>query len=62
VGIIFGLWPNVGRYAPGPAAEALSGGTSADLLRPGAGALVLAAWLAALVAAGAALFAQRDIP
>jgi len=60
--LVFGLWPRVGRYAPGPASQALSGGTGADLLRPGAGALVLAAWVAALVAAGAALFARRDIP
>jgi ABC-2 type transport system permease protein len=59
--LIFGLWPNVGRYAPGPAAQALSGGTGSDLLQPAAGGLVLAAWLALLVAVGAALIVQRDI-
>jgi ABC-2 type transport system permease protein len=60
--LVFGLWPKVGRYLPGPAAQALAGGTGADLLHAAAGGLVLAAWLLAVVAAGTALIAQRDIP
>jgi ABC-type transport system involved in multi-copper enzyme maturation permease subunit len=59
--IIFGLWPEVGRYAPGPAAQALSGGSGADLLRPVVGGLALAAWVVVLVGAGTALIVRRDI-
>ncbi len=59
--LLFGLAPSVGRYTPGPAAQALAGGSAAHLLRPGAGALVLVAWLAALAAAGTALIVGRDI-
>jgi ABC-type transport system involved in multi-copper enzyme maturation permease subunit len=59
--LLFGLAPSVGRYAPGPAAQALADGSGAHLLDPAAGGLVLAAWLAALVAAGTALIVRRDI-
>jgi len=59
--LLFGLAPKVGRYAPGPAAQALAGGTQDHLLRPALGGLVLAAWLAVLVAAGTALIVRRDV-
>jgi ABC-2 type transport system permease protein len=59
--LLFGLAPKVGRYAPGPAAQTLAGGTQEHLLRPALGGLVLAAWLAVLVAAGTGLIVRRDI-
>jgi ABC-2 type transport system permease protein len=59
--LLFALVPSVGRFAPGQAENALTGMTTEHLLSPAAGAVVLVAWMAALVAAGAALTEQRDV-
>ena len=59
--LLFGLVPSVGRFVPTRAADALMGLRVHHLLSPGAGAIVLIAWAAALVAIGVALIARRDI-
>jgi ABC-2 type transport system permease protein len=59
--LLFGLLPDYGRFAPGPAAQALTGDPAEHLLAPAVGGVVLAAWVAALAVAGAALIARRDV-
>ncbi len=59
--LLFGLLPDYGRFAPGPAAQALTGDPAEHLLSPGVGGIVLAAWVIALGLAGAALTARRDV-
>ena len=59
--LLFGLVPSVGRFMPTRAADGLMGLRVDHLLSPGAGAIVLIAWAAALVAIGVALIARRDL-
>ena len=59
--LLFGLVPSVGRFMPTRASDALMGLKVQHLLSPGAGAIVLIAWAAALAAVGIALTARRDI-
>ena len=60
-GLLFGLAPNVGRFTPTSATDALVGDTDSNLLSPGAGALILVAWVAVLAAVGVVLTARRDV-
>lgn len=59
--ILFGLAPSVGRFSPGPAAQALAGGLDDHLLEPLTGGLVLCGWVALLGVLGGAMLTQRDI-
>jgi ABC-2 type transport system permease protein len=59
--LLFGLAPAVGRFTPTRAADALMGLRVDHLLSPGAGAITLIAWAAALMAAGITLSARQDI-
>jgi ABC-2 type transport system permease protein len=59
--LLFALVPSVGRLTPGQAENAMLGMPTDHLLSPATGSLVLVAWTAALVAAGAALIAVRDV-
>jgi len=59
--LLFGLAPSVGRFMPTRASDALTGLKVHHLLSPGAGAVILIAWAAALAAIGIALTARRDI-
>ena len=57
--LLFATVPSVGRYLPGPAANALAGLPDGDLLAPGVGAAVLIAWTLAF-AAGATVRNDRS--
>ncbi len=59
--LLFGLVPAVGRYTPTRAQDALMGLTTAHLLSPVAGGLVLLAWGVVLAAAGYGLITRRDV-
>jgi ABC-2 type transport system permease protein len=59
--LLFGLAPSVGRFMPDRASDALMGLRVHHLLSPGAGAVILISWAAALAAVGIALTARRDI-
>jgi ABC-2 type transport system permease protein len=59
--LLFGLAPSEGRYAPGPAGQALDGDQSDHLVHPAAGGLLLLAYTIAIVAIGAAATARRDV-
>jgi ABC-2 type transport system permease protein len=59
--LLFGLAPSVGRFMPTRAADATMGLKVHHLLSPGAGAVILIAWAAALAAVGIALTVRRDI-
>jgi ABC-2 type transport system permease protein len=59
--LLFGLVPSVGRFTPTRAADGLMGLRVDHLLSPGAGAIVLIAWAAALAAIGVGLSARRDV-
>lgn len=59
--LLFGLVPSVGRYAPGPAGQPLAGDTTAHLLTPAAGGLLLVGYTLVLAAAGALVTARRDV-
>ena len=59
--LVLGLAPSVGRFMPTYAADAMMGLKAHHLLSPGAGAVILIAWAAALAAIGIALTARRDI-
>ena len=59
--LLFGLAPSVGRFMPPRATDATTGLKAHHLLSPGAGAIILIAWAAALAAVGIALTARRDI-
>jgi len=59
--LLFGLAPSVGRFMPTRASDALMGLKVHHLLSPGAGAVILISWAAALAAVGIALTVRRDI-
>lgn len=59
--LLRGLVPDVGRFTPTGASASLTADPSDHLLSPAAGGLVLLAYVAALVAVGAALTARRDV-
>jgi ABC-2 type transport system permease protein len=63
--LLFQFVPEVARYAPGAAGTAMTGGTagdqSVDLLSAPVGALLLAAYSAVLVLAGALVTSRRDV-
>jgi len=63
--IVLEYLPGLGRYAPAAAGTAMTGSAvgdpSADLLSGPVGAAVLAAYAAALLAAGAAAVSRRDV-
>ncbi len=59
--ILFGLLPGAGRFAPGPAGQAMTGEEAAHLLPPLAGVAVLAAEAAALGALGVLAELRRDV-
>jgi hypothetical protein len=59
--LLFELVPSVGRFMPDRASDALTGLRAHHLLSPGAGAIVLIAWAAALGALGIALSVRQDI-
>jgi ABC-2 type transport system permease protein len=59
--LLFGLVPSVGRFMPDRASDALMGLRVDHLLSPGAGAIILIAWAAALAAVGIALTVRQDI-
>ena len=61
-GLLFGLAPRYGRFAPGSASNALSGAAADHLLSAAAGGALLAGYLAAFAAAGAASMLRRDVP
>lgn len=56
-----GALGSIGRYLPGSAAAALSGQDPGTLLAPTGGAIVLALYLIAVVAAGRAATVRRDV-
>jgi ABC-type transport system involved in multi-copper enzyme maturation permease subunit len=59
--LLFGLVPSLGRFTPTRALDAFVGLRTQHLLSPGAGAIILIAWTAALAAIGLALTTRRDI-
>lgn len=59
--ILTGVVPEVGKFLPSGAFSGLTGSGGAELLDPGAGALVLVGYAAAFVAAGAFAFRRRDL-
>ena len=59
--LLFGLAPSVGRFMPTRAGDAMMGLKVHHLLSPGAGAVILISWAAALAAVGIAVTARRDI-
>ena len=59
--LLLGLAPSVGRFMPTHASDAMMGLKGHHLLSPGAGAVILIAWTAALAVIGIALTARRDI-
>jgi ABC-2 type transport system permease protein len=60
-GIVAGMLPDVARYFPGAASFATVGIHGEGLLAPAAAALLLGAYAAVAVVAGAALMRRRDI-
>lgn len=56
------LYPEVGRFTPSAASDALSGSSDSDLLSPVPGGLVLVLWTLAFVVVGAVVTARRDVP
>ncbi|HSE80661.1 MAG TPA: ABC transporter permease [Gaiellaceae bacterium] len=58
---LFAAVPGVGRYLPGKAGDALAGQPVEHLLSPALGALVLAAWTVALVAAATVRNDRSDV-
>ena len=59
--LLFGLAPSVGRFTPTRASDALMGLRVNHLVSPGAAAILLVGWAAALSAIGTALTTRRDI-
>ncbi len=59
--LLFGLVPSVGRFMPTRASDALMGLRVHYLVSPGAGAITLIAWAAALGVLGIALSVRQDI-
>jgi hypothetical protein len=58
---LFAALPAVGRYLPGKAGDALAGRAVDDLLAPGVGAAVLAAWTLAFVVAATVRSDRSDV-
>jgi ABC-2 type transport system permease protein len=59
--LLLGLVPSVGRFMPTHASDAMMGLKAHHLLSPGAGAVILIAWAAALATVGIVLTTRRDI-
>jgi len=59
--LIFGFLPGLGRFGPVHAEDALLEFSTAHLLGPGAGGLVLVAWTGALALVGVAVAVRRDV-
>jgi len=59
--LLFGLVPSIGRFTPTHASDALMGLRVHHLTSPGAGAITLTAWAAALAVVGIALSIRQDI-
>jgi ABC-2 type transport system permease protein len=59
--LLVGNVPDAGRFAPGAAAAAIAGKDPGDLLAPGVGALLLAVYAVAAIAAGRRAIERRDI-
>jgi len=59
--LVFGLAPQVGRYLPGPAGQALAGESADHLVSVAAGGGLLLLYAIVLTALGAALTVARDI-
>jgi ABC-type transport system involved in multi-copper enzyme maturation permease subunit len=59
--LIFGFLPGLGRFGPVHAQDGLIEFTTAHLLGPAAGGLVLFAWAAALSVLGTAVAIRRDV-
>jgi ABC-2 type transport system permease protein len=59
--VLFAAAPSLGRYLPGKAGDALAGRPVEDLLSPGAGAAVLAAWAVAFVVAALVRSERSDV-
>jgi ABC-2 type transport system permease protein len=60
-GLLSGLVPNIAKYFPGAAGFAVVGINPTELLTPALGALLLSAYSAVAVVAGAVLMQRRDI-
>lgn len=60
--LLMALVPDVGRFAPGVAADAVSGAPGQEMLSPLPSAAVLALWAVAFVVAGAVVTSRRDVP
>jgi hypothetical protein len=61
-GILFSLVPDMARFLPAQASNAMTSVETAHALAPVAGALVLAAYALALAIAGVAVTERRDVP
>ena len=59
--VLFNTVPEVGRFLPGKAGDALTGLPTEDLLAPAAGAAVIAAWTLAFVVAAAVRNDRSDV-
>lgn len=59
--LIRGLVPDVGRFTPVGASDAITAGVADHLLAPAAAGLLLVGYVVAFVAAGALLVAHRDV-
>jgi len=59
--LLFGLVPSVGRLTPTRATDALMGLRVDHLVSPGAGAITLIAWAAALAVVGIVVSTRQDI-
>ena len=59
--LLFSAVPSIGHYLPGKAGDALAGLPTADLLTPGVGAAVYAAWTAAFLAAAIVRSDHSDV-
>jgi ABC-type transport system involved in multi-copper enzyme maturation permease subunit len=58
---LFAALPSIGRFLPGKAGDALAGRAVDDLLAPGIGAAVLAAWTLAFVVAASVRNDRTDV-
>ncbi len=59
--VLFSAAPSLGRFLPGKAGDALAGRPVDDLLSPGAGAAVLAAWALAFALAALVRSERSDV-
>jgi ABC-type transport system involved in multi-copper enzyme maturation permease subunit len=60
--LLMALVPDLGRFAPGVAADAVAGAPDGRMLSPLASGLVLTLWALVIVVAGAVVTARRDVP